>query len=178
MKKEELLAVLRLQATPNIGDIIAKKLIAHTGNIEQIFKEKATTLQKINGIGTHITNALFNTKNIKLAELEYEYIQQKNITYSYFLNDDYPQNLKHCIDAPILFFKDGNINLNSDKIISIVGTRNITSYGRDFCNQLIEGLKEYNPIIVSGFAYGVDICTHKAAIKNRLTNYWCVSSRI
>ena len=168
MKKEKLLAVLRLQATPNIGDIIAKKLISHTGNIEQIFKEKATILQKINGIGTHITNSLFDKKNLNLAEKEYEYIQQNNIKYSYFLEDDYPQNLKHCIDAPILIFKDGNINLNSDKIISIVGTRNITSYGRDFCNQLIENLKEYNPIIVSGFAYGVDICAHKAAIKNNL----------
>ena len=166
MKKEKLLAVLRLQATPNIGDIIAKKLIVHTGNIEQIFKEKATTLQKINGIGTHITNSLFDQKNLNLAEKEYEYIQQNNIKYSYFLEDDYPQNLRHCIDAPILIFKDGNINLNSNKIISIVGTRNITSYGRDFCNQLIDDLKEHNPIIVSGFAYGVDICAHKAALKN------------
>ena len=44
----------------------------------------------------------------------------------------------------------------------------MTSYGRDFCSQLIEGLSKYNPIIVSGFAYGVDICAHKAAIKNKL----------
>ena len=168
MKKEKLLAVLRLQATPNIGDIIAKKLIAHTGSVEQIFEEKVSILQRINGVGTHVANSLFEKKNIQLAEQEYEYIQQNNIKYSYFLEDDYPQNLKHCIDAPILFFKEGNINLNSDKIISIVGTRNITSYGRDFCNQLIDDLKEYNPIIVSGFAYGVDICAHKAAIKNNL----------
>jgi len=49
-----------------------------------------------------------------------------------------------------------------------VGTRNISSYGRTFCNQLIEELAAYNPIIVSGFAYGVDICAHKAAIEKSL----------
>ena len=168
MKKEKLLAILRLQATAKVGDIIAKRLIAKTGDVEQIFKEKPTILQKIAGIGSHITNALFDKDNIQLAEQEYEYITKNNIEYSYFLNDDYPQNLRHCIDAPILFFKDGSIHLNTEKIISIVGTRNITSYGRDFCNQLIEDLTEYNPIIISGFAYGVDICAHKAAVKNNL----------
>ena len=54
------------------------------------------------------------------------------------------------------------------KMISIVGTRNMTNYGKDFCEQLITDLKPYNPIIVSGFAYGVDICAHKAALKNNL----------
>ena len=168
MKPEKTLAILRLQATKNIGDILAKKLIAATGSVEQVFKEKTTSLQKINGIGTHITTHLFDLKNLKRAEKELNYINKNNIPFSYFLDDNYPQNLKQCIDAPILFFNDGNINLNNQKIISIVGTRKITSYGRDFCNQLLEDLSEYNPIIVSGFAYGVDICAHKSAIKNNL----------
>ena len=67
-----------------------------------------------------------------------------------------------------MLFKDGKINLNNSRIISIVGTRNMTSYGRDFCKELIADLKQYHPIIVSGFAYGVDICAHKEAIKNDL----------
>lgn len=168
MNSEKLLAVLRLQATKNVGDILAKKLITAVGSVENVFKEKPHVLHKINGIGTLVTQHLFDENNLKRAEDELNYIQQNNIAFSYFLEDDYPQNLKHCVDAPILIFKDGNLNLNNDKIISIVGTRNMSSYGRDFCNQLIEDLKEYNPIIVSGFAYGVDICAHKAAIKNNL----------
>ncbi|CAM1345750.1 DNA-processing protein DprA [Tenacibaculum crassostreae] len=168
MNSEKLLAILRLQATKNIGDILAKKLITAVGGVENVFKEKPHILHKINGIGTHTTQHLFDESNLKRAEEEFKYIQQNNIAFSYFLDDDYPQNLKHCIDAPILIFKDGNINLNSDKVISIVGTRNISSYGRDFCNQLVEELHSHNPIIVSGFAYGVDICAHKAAIKNNL----------
>ncbi len=168
MNSEKLLAVLRLQATKNVGDILAKKLITAVGSVENVFKEKPHVLHKINGIGTQVTQHLFDDNNLKRAEKELNYIQQNNIAFSYFLEEGYPQNLKHCVDAPILIFKDGNLNLNNDKIISIVGTRNMSSYGRDFCNQLIEELKEYNPIIVSGFAYGVDICAHKAAIKNNL----------
>jgi len=168
LNQEKLLAILRLQKSKAIGDILAKKLITATGNVEQIFKEKKHKLQKINGIGNHITNHLFDANNLKSAEKELNYINKNKIEFSYFLDDDYPENLQHCIDGPILIFKDGNIDFSNQKLISIVGTRNITSYGRDFCNQLIEDLAVYNPIIVSGFAYGVDICAHKAAIKNKL----------
>jgi len=168
LEEEKLLAVLRLQKSKAIGDILAKKLIVNVGDVAQIFKEKSTTLQRINGIGSHVIKHLLDSKNILEAEQELAYIKKNNIEYTYFLEDDYPKNLHNCIDSPILFFKDGNINFNNDKIISIVGTRNMSSYGRDFCTKLVEGIAEFNPIIVSGFAYGVDICAHKAAIKNSL----------
>lgn len=168
MEKEKLLAVLRLQKTKSVGDILAKKLIVATGDVAQIFQEKATNLQKINGIGTHVLKQLFDKKAQELAEKELAYIIENNISISYFLEDDYPKNLQHCIDGPILFFKEGNLDFTSQRIISIVGTRNMTSYGKYFCENLVSELAIYNPTIVSGFAYGVDICAHKAAIKNNL----------
>ena len=168
MEEEKLLAILRLQRSKAVGDILAKKLIVNVGDVAQIFKEKKTTLAKINGIGDHVLKHLFDSSNVLKAKQELDYIQENNIQYSYFLEDGYPTNLLNCIDAPILIFKDGRIDISNDKIISIVGTRNMSSYGRDFCNQLIKELSIYNPIIVSGFAYGVDICAHKAAIKNNL----------
>ncbi len=168
MKEEELLAILRLQKSKAIGDILAKKLIVNVGDVCQIFKEKATVLSKINGVGNYALKHLFDEGNVKLAEQELKYIQDNNISYSYFLDDNYPVNLQHCIDGPILLFKDGNLDFSNKKIISIVGTRNISSYGRDFCNQFVKEISEYNPIIVSGFAYGVDICAHKAALENNL----------
>ena len=146
MNQEKLLAILRLQKSKAIGDILAKKLITATGNVEQIFKEKKHKLQKINGIGNHITNHLFDANNLKSAEKELNYINKNKIEFSYFLDDDYPENLQHCIDGPILIFKDGNIDFSNQKLISIVGTRNITSYGRDFCNQLIEDLQVGIPV--------------------------------
>lgn len=168
MEENVLLAVLRLQKTKAIGDILAKKLIAHLGSVEAIFEEKKQLLQKIPGVGTQIIHHLFDQQHLTLAEKELEYISQHNIAYSYFLDEDYPKNLQHCVDAPILVFKDGNIDLSNERIISIVGTRNMTSYGREFCTTLVEVLSEYDPIIVSGFAYGVDICAHKAALANNL----------
>lgn len=168
MKEEELLSILRLQKSKAIGDILAKKLIVSVGDVQQIFEEKPQFLAKINGIGSYAIKHLFAKENLELAQKELECIKSNKIDYTYFLEDDYPKNLLNCIDSPILLFKDGNINLKNEKIISIVGTRNMSSYGRDFTNKLIEDLAEYNPIIVSGFAYGVDICAHKAAIKNNL----------
>ena len=168
MEEEKLLAILRLQKSKAIGAILAKKLIVNVGDVSQIFKEKTSTLSKINGIGNHVLKHLFDAENIKSATQELKYIKENKTNFSYFLDDDYPTNLQHCIDSPILLFKDGNIDFSNDKIISIVGTRNMSSYGRDFCNKLVDDLAEYNPIIVSGFAYGVDICAHKAAIKNNL----------
>ena len=168
MEEEKLIAILRLQKSKSVGDIIAKKLIVHVGDVEQIFKEKKATLAKINGIGKNVLNHLFDKEPLLMAEKELAYIQKKKIQYTYFLDKDYPKNLQQCIDAPILLFRDGTIDLANEKIISIVGTRKMSSYGRDFCNQLIEELRVHNPIIVSGFAYGVDICAHKAAIKNKL----------
>lgn len=168
LKKEKLLAILRLQKSKAIGDILAKKLITAVGDVEQLFLEKSATLQKINGIGSFAVQHLFDKENIKLAEQELDFIEKNKYETIYFLDKEYPKNLLQCIDSPILLFKDGNINLQNDKILSIVGTRNMSTYGKDFCEKLIDDLAVYNPIIVSGFAYGVDICAHKAAIKNNL----------
>ena len=168
MKDEKLLAILRLQKCKAVGDILAKKLIVNVGDVSQIFKEKRASLSKINGIGNHVLKHLFDEESLRRASRELKYIKENAVSYSYFLEDDYPTNLQHCIDSPILLFKDGNIDFSNQKIISIVGTRNMSSYGRDFCNKLIEDLAQYNPLIISGFAYGVDICAHKAAIKNNL----------
>ena len=168
MLEEELFYTLALQRAKGIGDINAKKLIAHFGSAKEILKSKRRLVEKINGIGSKTIKGLFDPSNLIEAEKQLKYIQNNAIGTQYFLENDYPEGLKHCIDAPILLFSKGQINLSKGPIISVVGTRNITSYGRDFCENLIRELKGYNPIIVSGFAYGVDICAHKAALENDL----------
>lgn len=168
MLEEELHYTLALQRVKGIGDVIAKKLISYCGSPKNVFKEKKHILEKINGIGSFTIKHVFDKENLIEAEKELQYLQKNNIEVNYFLDDNYPDKLKHCIDAPILIFKKGAIKIDERPIISIVGTRKITSYGRSFCEKLIEELKEFNPIIVSGFAYGVDICAHKAATKNNL----------
>ena len=138
MKEEEILALLRLQKTPSIGDILAKKLIATVGNAADIFTENKNTLLKINGIGEYAVKNLLNNTQQKLAEKELQYINTHKIKYSYFLDDDYPKNLHNCIDAPILFFKTGSIDFSNKRIISVVGTRTMTNYGRNFCEKYVK----------------------------------------
>ena len=76
MNEEEILALLRLQKTPMIGDIVAKKLIAHVGSATDIFKQKKQILQKINWIGKLTIQNLFDSSNQRLAELEFQYIKK------------------------------------------------------------------------------------------------------
>nr|WP_298792959.1 DNA-processing protein DprA [uncultured Allomuricauda sp.] len=175
MSEPEIIAALRLQAIPNIGDITAKKLIAHCGSPSAIFKDKLHHLTKIGGIGQITLKGLYDSAYLEEAEAEYEYIQNKNITLSYFEDQDYPAFLKHCVDGPILLFTRGKINLETKKIISVVGTRNITSYGRGFCEDFIDQIAPLDPIIVSGFAYGVDITIQKLAMNKGLQTIGCLA---
>ena len=175
MSKNNLLHILALQHVPNVGDITAKKLISHCGSVEAVFNEKKHNLLKIDGIGNFVINDLFNKEHFLAAEKELEYIHENKIKTLYFTDADYPEKLKHCVDSPILLFQSGNINLKKQRIISVVGTRKITTYGIAFCNKLIEELAVFNPVIVSGFAYGTDITAQKAAIKNNLQTIGCLA---
>jgi len=175
MTEKNLLYTLALQKAVKIGDITAKKLIQHCGSPEAIFKEKVAVLQSINGIGSFISNSIQDDSLLKAAEKELNYLQKNNIKHWYFQEEDYPERLKNCIDGPILLFYSGNINLNKQKTISVVGTRNVTNSGKSLCEKIIEELSILNPVIISGFAYGTDITAHKAAIKNNLQTIGCLA---
>ena len=138
-------------------------------------RKKKQNLLKIDGIGRVTISELFKSNHLKEAENELRFIKSQNISTSYFLDPNYPEKLKHCIDSPILLFETGNINLNKKHIISIVGARKITTNGIAFCEKLVEQLAPYDPIIISGFAYGTDITAHKAAIKNNLQTIACLA---
>ena len=168
MNDTELLHLLALLKIEGVGDIVAKKLLNHCGSAEKIFKTKASILSSIDGVGDVLIKNLKDKSVFKLAESELKFIQDNAIQLWHYQDENYPNRLKQCIDAPVLLFASGSMNLNQKKIISIVGTREITSQGTEFCRKLIEDLAPLNPTIVSGFAYGVDITAHKAAMDNNL----------
>lgn len=168
MRHEELLYVLALLKAEGIGDATAKKLIARCGSAEAVFK---TPLSQLKGIGKGAENILRQLSSPHLftaAESELKFIESNRVQTAYFLEDNYPERLKHCFDGPILLFSKGNIQYKNRKIISIVGTRQVTPHGASFCKQLITDLAPLDPIIVSGFAYGVDIVAHQAAFEHGL----------
>lgn len=175
MTENDLLYTLALQHVARIGDTTAKKLINHCGSAEAVMKEKRHNLLKIDGIGALTISDLFERNHIEAAEQELKFIKEESIKTHYFTSENYPEKLKHCIDSPILLFEAGTINLNKKHIISIVGARKITTSGIAFCERLVEELAPYDPVIVSGFAYGTDITAQKAAIKNNLQNIGCLA---
>lgn len=166
MKEEELFHLLALQQVDGIGDISAKKLISQCGNATNVFKENKQSLLKISGVGRPTIEKLNDTEIFKRTEIELGFIEKNAIDIVTFYDAGYPQRLKHCYDAPLVLFSKGNINLSQQKVLSIVGTRQMTGYGKKVLEDLFESLQPFNPIIVSGLAYGVDIYAHQLAIKH------------
>jgi DNA processing protein len=164
MNTTELYFTLALLQVEGIGDVLAKKLIHHCGNAENVFATKKTQLQKIEGIGAAAVKNIHDKAVFAKAEAELQFLSQEQITSLYFQDDAYPFRLKHCYDSPVLLFQSGTVALQNRKIISIVGTRQMTTYGAEVTKKLIEDLAPLEPIIVSGFAYGVDIYAHQMAM--------------
>jgi len=164
MSTTEILHILALTRVEGIGDIVAKKLINHCGSAENVFNAKANYLKSIDGIGDNLIKKLKDKSVFEKAERELRFIENEKINVLFYFDEKYPERLKHCIDGPVVLFASGNQKLENRKVISIVGTREITSHGTTFCKKLIEELAVFNPIILSGFAYGADIVAHQAAI--------------
>lgn len=175
MSEQEKIYLLALHRLKLIGDATAKKLIEILGSAEAIFKEKTSNLSKINGLGEKRINSIKQEADIDSAERELNFIKDHDIQFLFFKDKTYPQNLKHCIDGPLVLFQKGNIDLGNRPIISIVGTRKITTHGISFTEQLVEDLSVFNPIIVSGFAYGTDITAQKAALTLKLQTIGCLA---
>ncbi len=158
---------IALTLLPGIGDISGKKFVQYCGSAEAIFKETRKSLEKISGMREVSIEAICNPKEyLKRADEEIEFIEKHDIRPIFFLDSDYPRRLLQCDDGPMMLYYKGMANLNANRVVAIVGTRNITEYGKENCQQLVEDLKNDNVLIVSGLAYGVDTCAHKASLKN------------
>ncbi|MEJ6793766.1 MAG: DNA-processing protein DprA [Flavobacteriales bacterium] len=166
--KNNLIFQIGLTLIPGIGPITAKKLISHCGSVEAVFQEKKELLTKIPHIGPVLAKEIAQQSVLGRAEKEIDFMSKNNITATSYLDDNYPERLKNCVDSPIVLFSKGEFDWNQSKIISIVGTRNATSYGKSFCQSLVNDLSDYPVLIVSGLAYGIDVFAHKYSIENNV----------
>ena len=167
---QDLLYQIGTTLVKGIGSITAKQIIETLGDVSLLFKEKAFVLERIPGVSRKIIAEIKNPEVLRRAEKEIAFIEKNKIQPLYIANSDYPQHLKECVDAPVMLYFRGNANLNTEKIISIVGTRNATNYGKEITEKLISDISEVYPetLIISGLAYGIDIHSHKASLKNNL----------
>lgn len=152
----------------SIGPVTAKNLLAYCGSAENVFSANKKQLLQIPGIGEKTIEAIRNSDALLRARQELDFIEKHGIEVLFFSDEKYPKRLKNCIDSPILLYAKGTVDFNQQRIISIVGTRNATSYGKNLCKELCEVLAPYNVLIVSGLAYGIDITAHKECLVNNI----------
>jgi DNA processing protein len=173
---QERLSLLALHFVPGIGDVLFKQLVSYCGSASQVFKMSKGKLDKIPGIGPVAADAVVNGKSFHQAEAEFKKAEKENATIQFYLDAAYPARLKVFEDSPAVLYTKGNVNLNTPKVVAIVGTRKATDYGKTFIDKLIEDLVPHNPLILSGLAYGIDIHAHKQALKHNLTTVGVLGS--
>ncbi len=166
--EESLVYQIAITLIPGVGDVNGRKLVAYCGGVEAVFREKTGNLLKIPGIGKTLAGSLRSTDVIARAEKEARFVEKNRIRAVFYTEREYPRRLHHCTDAPMMLYVRGPVDLNSDRILSIVGTRSATEYGKEVVSHLIEGMQLFNVLIVSGLAYGIDSCSHKEALLNNL----------
>jgi DNA processing protein len=159
---------IALSKIPSVGGVIARNLVSYCGGCKEVFTSKKQHLLKIPGVGEKLVQNIRDPEVLRLAEQELVVVMQKEITCIFYLDEAYPQRLRHYPQSPIILYALGNMNLNPDRGVAIVGTRKPTSYGKAKCEQIIADLAAYGPVIYSGLAYGIDIAAHRAALAHHL----------
>lgn len=166
---QETLYAIALTRISYFNTATCLQLYRKLGSATAIMENRNNIKDVISDASPRLINALSDVSEaLHRAEAELEFDNAHAIRPLTMTCDDYPERMRNCDDAPIVLFYRGNANLNQRRIVSVVGTRHCTAYGQDIINNFCRSLKELCPdvLIVSGLAYGVDICAHRNALKN------------
>ena len=166
----ELLYRIAITKIPKVGAVTAKNLIGYCGSAEAVFKARKKELVKIPGVGESVADCILHQDVLAWAEGERQFLEKYEIQALFHTDKAYPQRLKHLHDAPLMLYYKGTAELNVERTIAIVGTRGPSSHGKAICEELVEGLKKYNPLIVSGLAYGIDVAAHRKCVELGMAN--------
>ena len=164
----DLLYKVALTKIPMVGAVTAKVLVSYCGGPREVFSTKKTELMRIPGIGEIIANNVLDPAVMEEAEKEVDFLIKHGIKPIFYLQKDYPQRLRNLSDAPVMLYYSGNADLNCPRTVGIIGTRTPTPYGLSVCEDIVEGLAPYKPLIVSGLAYGIDVAAHKKSLDTGL----------
>lgn len=158
---------------------VKKQLIEESNSVSEALIKLERRLKKVNTKSSKKILHQINSKYIyEQAQIILDECNQNGINIIFYNDINYPKNLIHCEDAPIILYTKGKIYPKKSSLVSIIGTRNCSEYGMDQCKEIISFLSNYNVGIVSGLAYGIDIYTHQLANKLNITNYAVLGSGI
>lgn len=162
-------ALLTLRLLNGIGDKIARLLINQTGSAVKLFELSKRELSEITNHSLTVLKAFQDRQAaLERAQIELDFCVKNDIEILHVLDENYPSRLRHCEDAPFLLFKKGVVNLNTSKVIAIVGTRNATNQGKQLVEHLLSELASMNVLVISGLAHGIDGVAHRSALDNNL----------
>ena len=159
-----MLALSRVQV-PQLA--LIRELIETVGGAKELLENAANIGDIIPDASPRLRALLCDRSLVELAEKEMEFIESKGIKLICQGDEQYPCRLAECSDAPLVLHSLGNADLNARRIVSIVGTRHASEYGKSLCENFVADLARFAPdtLIVSGLAYGIDVCAHRAALK-------------
>ena len=169
MTVEETLYTMALTRLSGVSATAVLELYKRVGSAQRIFEHKNDLRELIPDVNERFVVALRNSNDaLNRAKYELEFAVKKQVQCLAYNDEAYPQRLHEAADAPLMLYYCGNADLNQKKILSIVGTRQCTQYGKDILRNFLANLKTYCPqaLVVSGLAYGIDICSHREALKN------------
>ena len=135
----------------------AEEIVAHSQHIRDLLPDASDRLtQAFTDIG----------EALRYAESELHTAESMGVRPLVMGDDDYPSRLLECADAPLVLYYQGSASLNQKRVVSIVGTRRCTPYGQDLVRRFMSELRSLCPqvLVVSGLAYGIDICAHREAL--------------
>lgn len=170
MNKEEIFYAMALTRLTNFNYQQALELYKTVGSAQLLYEHRHDIGDVLKDSSPRLVEALKDwDEPMKRADFEMKYMEEHGIRAITLTDEDYPQRLIECPDAPIVLYYKGNADLNQAKIMSIVGTRKCTLYGQDLIRSFIMELHRHCPqvLIVSGLAYGVDIHAHRQALANK-----------
>lgn len=168
MTEQETLYAIALSFVPRLNLLSRKMLFEKMGSATEIYEQRQHLKEIIPHANESTLEALAMMDiHLKRAEEELAFAQAGHIQCIGYNDEAYPARLRECPDAPLLLYYRGTASLNAQHIISIVGTRQITPYGKDLCREFAKELKQLCPdaLVVSGLAYGVDIHSHRATLE-------------
>ena len=166
---QEIFYAMALTRLTNFNFQQALELYKAAGSAQNLYEHRNDVGDIIEGCTPRLIAALKDWGDaMKRAEVELNYMEEHRIRACSLMDDDYPQRMLECPDAPLVLYSMGNADLNQQRIISMVGTRHMTHYGEDMIRKFVRELHEMCPdvLIISGLAYGVDICAHRQALEN------------
>ena len=161
------IADIALTFVPRLGVRGVAHLMDLYHSAARVYNEPSFRLLICAELRQDLVDRIIRKEGFAEAEREMKYCEANGIKVTASTDSDYPYHLLEIPDRPHVIYSKGNIEaLQSPHILSIVGTRRISSYGESVCARIIPALAEMFPdlVVVSGLAYGVDAAVHHAAL--------------